>query len=50
MLAEALAVGAVGSVLGAGSAGSASPQLLKGLFDSFGFALPAAGLVVSRPA
>ncbi|MBO0817399.1 MAG: FtsX-like permease family protein, partial [Actinobacteria bacterium] len=46
VLAEALAVGAVGSGLGVlGGLGIAA--LLKGLFDSFGFALPAAGLVVS---
>jgi putative ABC transport system permease protein len=48
VLAEALTVGAAGSILGLlGGLGIA--ELLKGLFDSFGFALPAAGLVV-RPA
>jgi putative ABC transport system permease protein len=46
VLAEALAVGAAGSVLGL-LAGLGIAELLKGLFDSFGFALPAAGLVVS---
>jgi len=46
VLAEALIVGAAGSVLGLlGGIGIA--ELLKGLFDRFGFALPAAGLVVS---
>jgi putative ABC transport system permease protein len=46
VLAEALIVGAAGSILGLlGGLGIA--ELLKGLFDSFGFALPAAGLVVS---
>ena len=46
VLAEALTVGAAGSILGLlGGLGIA--ELLKGLFDSFGFALPAAGLVVS---
>jgi putative ABC transport system permease protein len=44
-LAEALAVGAVGSVIGwAGGVGIAA--LLKGIFDGFGFALPAGGLVL----
>ena len=47
LLAEALAVGIVASALGiAGGLGIAG--LLKGVFDSFGFALPAGGLVV-RP-
>lgn len=46
VLAEALAVGAAGSSLGL-LAGLAIAGLLKGLFDSFGFALPAAGLVVT---
>jgi putative ABC transport system permease protein len=46
VLAEALAVGAAGSVLGL-LGGLAIAELLKGLFDGFGFALPAAGLVVS---
>jgi putative ABC transport system permease protein len=46
VLAEALTVGAAGSGLGLlGGLGIA--ELLKGLFDSFGFALPASGLVVS---
>jgi putative ABC transport system permease protein len=46
VLAEALAVGTAGSILGLlGGLGIA--ELLKGLFDGFGFALPAAGLVVS---
>jgi putative ABC transport system permease protein len=44
-LAEALAVGAAGSVIGwAGGVGIAA--LLKGVFDGFGFALPAGGLVL----
>src|SRR5215472_137562 len=44
-LAEALAVGAVGSAIGwAGGIGIAA--LLKGVFDGFGFALPAGGLVL----
>jgi putative ABC transport system permease protein len=43
-LAEALAVGAAGSVIGwAGGVGIAA--LLKAVFDGFGFALPAGGLV-----
>ncbi len=46
VLAEALAVGAAGSGLGL-LGGLAIAGLLKGLFDSFGFALPAAGLVVT---
>src|SRR5205823_5457834 len=46
VLAEALAVGAAGSALGL-LGGLAMAGLLKGLFDSFGFALPAAGLVVT---
>jgi putative ABC transport system permease protein len=46
VLAEAVAVGAAGSGLGL-LAGLAIAGLLKGLFDSFGFALPAAGLVVT---
>jgi putative ABC transport system permease protein len=46
VLAEALAVGAARSGLGL-LAGLGIAELLKGLFDSFGFALPAAGLVVS---
>jgi putative ABC transport system permease protein len=44
-LAETLAVGAAGSGIGwAGGVGIAA--LLKGVFDGFGFALPAGGLVV----
>src|SRR5262249_62271896 len=44
-LAETLVVGVVGSVAGwAGGIGIAA--LLKGIFDSFGFALPAGGLVL----
>lgn len=44
-LGEALAVGAAGSVIGwAGGVGIAA--LLKGVFDGFGFALPAGGLVL----
>jgi putative ABC transport system permease protein len=44
-LAEALAVGAAGTVVGwAGGIGIAA--LLKGIFDGFGFALPAGGLVL----
>jgi putative ABC transport system permease protein len=44
-LAEALAVGAIGSAIGwAGGIGIAA--LLKGVFDGFGFALPAGGLVL----
>ena len=44
-LAETLVVGVVGSVAGwAGGIGIAA--LLKGVFDSFGFALPAGGLVL----
>jgi putative ABC transport system permease protein len=47
-LAEALAVGLAGSLAGlAGGIGIAAG--LKGVFDSFGFALPAGGLVV-KPA
>jgi putative ABC transport system permease protein len=46
VLAEAVAVGAAGSGLGV-LAGLGIAGLLKGLFDSFGFALPASGLVVS---
>src|SRR5207248_10118640 len=43
---EALVVGAVASALGVvGGLGIAG--LLKALFDSFGFALPAGGLVVT---
>ena len=46
VVAETLAVGVVASLAGlAGGLGLAG--LLKGLFDSFGFALPAAGLTVS---
>ena len=46
VLTEAVIVGAAGSGLGLlGGLGIA--ELLKGLFDSFGFALPAAGLVVT---
>jgi putative ABC transport system permease protein len=44
-LLETLAVGAAGSVIGwAGGIGIAA--LLKGVFDGFGFALPAGGLVL----
>jgi putative ABC transport system permease protein len=44
-LAEALAVGVAGSGIGwAGGVGIAA--LLKGIFDGFGFALPAGGLVL----
>ncbi|HEY2270878.1 MAG TPA: FtsX-like permease family protein, partial [Streptosporangiaceae bacterium] len=44
-LAETLAIGIVGSVAGwAGGIGIAA--LLKGVFDGFGFALPAGGLVI----
>ena len=44
-LAETLVVGVVGSVTGwAGGIGIAA--LLKGVFDGFGFALPAGGLVL----
>src|SRR5215467_4050855 len=44
-LVEALAVGVAGSVIGwAGGIGIAA--LLKGVFDGFGFALPAGGLVL----
>jgi putative ABC transport system permease protein len=44
-LLETLAVGAAGSVIGwAGGVGIAA--LLKGVFDGFGFALPAGGLVL----
>ena len=44
-LLEAIAVGAVGSGIGwAGGIGIAA--LLKGVFDAFGFALPAGGLVL----
>jgi putative ABC transport system permease protein len=44
-LAETLAIGVVGSVAGwAGGIGIAS--LLKAVFDGFGFALPAGGLVI----
>jgi putative ABC transport system permease protein len=44
-LAETLAVGLVGSAIGwAGGIGIAA--LLKGVFDGFGFALPAGGLVL----
>jgi putative ABC transport system permease protein len=44
-LLEALAVGAAGSAIGwAGGIGIAA--LLKGVFDGFGFALPAGGLVL----
>lgn len=46
VLAEALAVGVAGSALGL-AGGLVIAGLLKGLFDSFGFALPAAGLVVT---
>jgi putative ABC transport system permease protein len=46
VLAEALIVGAAGSGLGL-LGGLVIAELLKGLFDSFGFALPAAGLVVT---
>jgi len=45
VLAEAVAVGAAGSVLGT-AAGLGIAELLKGLFDSVGFALPAGGLAV----
>lgn len=45
-LAEALAVGAAGSAIGwAGGIGIAA--LLKGVFDGFGFALPAGGLILT---
>jgi putative ABC transport system permease protein len=43
---EALAVGAVASALGV-LGGLAIAGLLKGLFDGFGFTLPAGGLVVT---
>jgi putative ABC transport system permease protein len=46
VLAEAVAVGTVGSVLGV-AAGLGIAQLLKALFDAAGFALPAGGLVVT---
>ncbi len=46
VLAEAAAVGAAGSVLGL-CAGLGLAELLKGLFDSAGFALPAGGLAVT---
>jgi putative ABC transport system permease protein len=46
VLAEAVAVGTAGSVLGV-AAGLGIAQLLKALFDAAGFALPAGGLVVT---
>jgi putative ABC transport system permease protein len=46
VLGEALVIGAIGSALGL-LGGVAIAGLLKGLFDSFGFALPAGGLVMS---
>ncbi len=46
VVAEALAIGAVASALGL-AAGIGMAGLLKGMFDAFGFALPAGGLVLS---
>jgi putative ABC transport system permease protein len=46
---ESLAVGAVSAAIGA-VAGLGVAGLLKGLFDSFGFALPAGGLSVNASA
>jgi putative ABC transport system permease protein len=46
MVGEAVAVGVVASVAGA-AAGLAVAGLLKGMFDAFGFGLPAGGLVVT---
>jgi putative ABC transport system permease protein len=46
VLAEALAVGVAGSVLGT-AAGLGLAELLKGVFDRAGFALPAGGLDVT---
>ena len=46
VLAEALAVGVTGSAVGA-AAGLGLAELLKGLFDAAGFALPAGGLAVT---
>jgi putative ABC transport system permease protein len=46
VLAEAVAVGTAGSVLGV-AAGLGIAQLLKALFDAAGFALPAGGLTVT---
>ena len=46
MLAEAVAVGTAGSALGV-AAGLGLAELLKGLFDAAGFALPAGGLSVT---
>ena len=46
VLAEALAVGAAGSAVGT-AAGLGLAELLKGLFDRAGFALPAGGLDVT---
>ena len=46
VLAEAVAVGTVGSALGV-AAGLGIAQLLKALFDAAGFALPAGGLSVT---
>jgi putative ABC transport system permease protein len=46
VLAEAVAVGVAGSVLGV-AAGLGIAQLLKALFDAAGFALPAGGLAVT---
>ncbi|HEU5001918.1 MAG TPA: FtsX-like permease family protein [Actinomycetota bacterium] len=46
VLAEALALGIAASGLGL-ACGLAIAGLLKGVFDSFGFALPAGGLVIS---
>jgi putative ABC transport system permease protein len=49
VLAEAVSVGVVSSVVGF-AAGIGIAGLLKGVFDSFGFALPAGGLMISGSA
>lgn len=46
VLVEAVTIGAIGSILGL-LAGLGIAELLKGLFDSAGFALPAGGLSVT---
>ncbi len=46
VLAEALAVGVAGSAVGT-AAGLGLAELLKGVFDQAGFALPAGGLAIS---
>jgi putative ABC transport system permease protein len=49
VLAEAVSVGVISSIAGF-LAGIGIAGLLKGVFDSFGFALPAGGLVISGTA